>query len=220
MSGPNGAARPPCSTGHGLYRRIGLGSVQGEEIGGRRPDAIVSWGSPTFQNIRLFNRRTCLENVLTPLLQRVKCSFVGAMLGLPSVRRLERELKERARSLLMTLGLERYALAAAGTLPYGLQRTLEIARALATEPSLLLLDEPAAGMNPGETKMLADLISEIRERFGITMLLIEHHMDLVMNVCSPIVVMNFGSLLASGTPDQVRANGEVVAAYLGAGRKR
>lgn len=221
--GPNGAGKTTVfNLVTGLYRPSS-GSVlfRGGEIGGRRPDAIVRLGiARTFQNIRLFNRRTCLENVLTPLLQRVRCSFVGAMLGLPSVRRLERELKERARSLLMTLGLERYALAEAGTLPYGLQRKLEIARALATEPSLLLLDEPAAGMNPGETKRLADLISEVRERFDITILLIEHHMDLVMNVCSPIVVMNFGTLLASGTPDQVRANGEVVAAYLGAGRKR
>jgi ABC-type branched-subunit amino acid transport system ATPase component len=121
--------------------------------------------------------------------------------------------------LLASLGLERYADWQANTLPYGLQRKLEIARALATEPKLLLLDEPAAGMNPEETRSLAVLVSEVREKFSVTILLIEHHMDLVMNICSPIVVMNFGALLAAGTPDEVRANPDVVAAYLGKGKK-
>jgi branched-chain amino acid transport system ATP-binding protein len=108
----------------------------------------------------------------------------------------------------------------ANTLPYGLQRKLEIARALATDPALLLLDEPAAGMNPEETRSLANLIAEVREKFKVTILLIEHHMDLVMNICSPIVVMNFGTLLARGTPDEVRENPDVVAAYLGNRKER
>ncbi|MDI9369845.1 MAG: ABC transporter ATP-binding protein [Synergistaceae bacterium] len=221
--GPNGAGKTTVfNLITGLCRPTsGAVLFKGAEIGGGRPDAIVRKGiARTFQNIRLFNRRTCLENVLTPLFQRESCGFVCSLLGLPSARRLERELTEKARTLLRTLGLEGYAGAEAGTLPYGLQRKLEIARALATEPTLLLLDEPAAGMNPDETRRLADLIAEVREMFGITVLLIEHHMDLVMNICSPIVVMNFGALLATGSPDEVRANPEVVAAYLGAGRGR
>ena len=124
-------------------------------------------------------------------------------------------LEERAHSLLEALGLGRHACAEAGTLPYGLQRKLEIVRALAASPELLLLDEPAAGMNPEETRALAGLVEEVRVRFGVTILLIEHHMDLVMNICDPVVVMNFGALLASGTPDEVRAMPEVVVAYLG-----
>lgn len=220
--GPNGAGKTtvfnlvtgvyPPSGGEILFR--------GKEIGGLRPDVIVRKGiARTFQNIRLFNRRTCLENVLTPLLQRGRCSFFGALLGLGAARRMERELHEKAMHLLESLGLEKYGEWQAGNLPYGLQRKLEIARALATGPSLLLLDEPAAGMNPEETRGLAELVSEIRAKFNLTILLIEHHMDLVMNICSPIVVMNFGALLATGTPGEIRANPDVVAAYLGKGKK-
>jgi ABC-type branched-subunit amino acid transport system ATPase component len=220
--GPNGAGKTTVfNLVTGLYTPSS-GSIlfHGEEIGGCRPDAIVRKGiARTFQNIRLFNRRTCLENVLTPLLQREKCSFAGALLGIPSVRRMERELHDKARELLADLGLEKYAFFQASNLPYGLQRKLEIARALATNPALLLLDEPAAGMNPEETRSLANLIAEVREKFDVTILLIEHHMDLVMNICSPIVVMNFGALLATGTPDEVRADPKVVAAYLGTSRR-
>ena len=133
---------------------------------------------------------------------------------------MERDLHGKAMDLLRSLGLEQYAEWQANTLPYGLQRKLEIARALATQPKLLLLDAPAAGMNPEETRSLARLVAEVRDRFRETILLIEHHMDLVMNICSPIVVMNFGTLLAAGTPDEVRANPDVVAAYLGKGKKR
>ena len=220
--GPNGAGKTtvfnlitgvyPLSAGEILFG--------GESIGGLRPDVIVRKRvARTFQNIRLFNRQTCIENVLTPLLHRGKCSFFGAILGMPGARRMERELHEKAMDLLKSLGLAKYAGWQAGNLPYGLQRKLEIARALATDPRLLLLDEPAAGMNPEETRSLAELVSEIRDKFNLTILLIEHHMDLVMNICSPIVVMNFGALLARGTPDEIRANPDVVAAYLGQGKK-
>ena len=216
--GPNGAGKTTVfNIVTGLYRPT-AGSVlfRGESITGLRPDRVVRQGiARTFQNIRLFNRRSCLDNVLTPLFQRERCSFLGAMLGLPSVRRMERALHDKAHSLLSALGLDAFASFEASALPYGLQRKLEIARALATEPSLLLLDEPAAGMNPEETHSLANLIAEVREKFNVTILLIEHHMDLVMNICSPIVVMNFGALLATGTPEAVRANPEVVKAYLG-----
>jgi ABC-type branched-subunit amino acid transport system ATPase component len=221
--GPNGAGKTTVfNLVTGIYRPTeGTILFEGEEMGGLRPDAIVRKGiARTFQNIRLFNRRTCLENVLTPLLQREKCSFLGALLGSPGSRRMERDLHGKAMDLLRSLGLEQYAEWQANTLPYGLQRKLEIARALATQPKLLLLDEPAAGMNPEETRSLARLVAEVRDRFRVTILLIEHHMDLVMNICSPIVVMNFGTLLAAGTPDEVRANPDVVAAYLGKGKKR
>lgn len=220
--GPNGAGKTTVfNLVTGIYRPTeGTILFEGEEMGGLRPDAIVRKGiARTFQNIRLFNRRTCLENVLTPLLQREKFSFAGALLGTPGTRRRERALHDRGMDLLASLGLERYAGRQANTLPYGLQRKLEIARALATDPKLLLLDEPAAGMNPEETRSLAALVSEVRDSFSVTILLIEHHMDLVMNICSPIVVMNFGALLAAGTPDEVRANPAVVAAYLGKGTK-
>ena len=220
--GPNGAGKTTVfNLVTGIYRPTeGTMLFEGEEMGGLRPDAIVRKGiARTFQNIRLFNRRTCLENVLTPLLQRETCSFIGALLGTPGTRRIAKKLHGRAMDLLASLGLEQYGDWQANTLPYGLQRKLEIARALATEPKLLLLDEPAAGMNPEETRSLAGLVSEVRDKFKVTILLIEHHMDLVMNICSPIVVMNFGTLLAAGTPDEVRANPDVVAAYLGKGKK-
>ncbi|HPD96825.1 MAG TPA: ABC transporter ATP-binding protein [Synergistales bacterium] len=219
--GPNGAGKTTVfNLVTGIYRPS-AGSIMfcGEDIGGFRPDRIVRMGiARTFQNIRLFNRRSCLENVLTPLMQREKFSFLGALAGSPGNRNKDRKLRDRALELLSELGLERHASCQAGTLPYGLQRKLEIARALATEPSLLLLDEPAAGMNPEETRSLARLISEVREKFQITILLIEHHMDLVMNICSPVIVMNFGTLLATGTPGEIRENQAVVDAYLGKGK--
>ncbi|MEA3507782.1 MAG: ABC transporter ATP-binding protein [Synergistota bacterium] len=221
--GPNGAGKTTVfNVVTGVYRPTsGKVFFREEEISGLRPDRVVRKGiARTFQNIRLFNRLNCLENVLTPLLQREECSFAGALLGMPWARALERDLREQAMGLLSDLGLEKYAYSQASTLSYGRQRKLEIARALATEPELILLDEPAAGMNPEETMSLARLIAEVREKFRVTILLIEHHMDLVMNICSPIVVMNFGALLALGTPEEIRDNPEVVAAYLGKGKKR
>ncbi len=219
--GPNGAGKTTVfNLVTGIYRptsgEIRLGDT---DIAGLRPDVIVRKGiARTFQNIRLFNKRTCLENVMTPLLQKERHSFIGSILGTPGAKRKLRYIEEKAHDLLSHLGLERYASSLANTLPYGVQRKLEIVRALAMAPDLLLLDEPAAGMNPEETRQLATLVSEIREKFDVTILLIEHHMDLVMNVCSSIVVMNFGALLACGTPSEVRGNPEVVAAYLGKGK--
>ena len=183
---------------------------------GLRPDEIVKTGiSRTFQNIRLFKRCTCLENVLIPILQRNKCNIFSALVRFGRAYRLERKATEEAMSFLSVMGLANEAKRQAGTLPYGLQRKLEIARAIAAKPKLLLLDEPAAGMNPEETLLLVDLISEVRRKFDLTVLLIEHHMDLVMNICSHIVVMESGRLLFRGTPDEVRYNEKVIEAYLG-----
>ena len=216
--GPNGAGKTTVfNLITGVYRpTTGAILLEGASIVGDRPDVIVGKGvTRTFQNIRLFNRQTCLENVMTPLLQRTPCSLFSALLRTPHARRVDRTVRAKAMSLLVAMGIESYADAKASTLPYGLQRKLEIARALAAEPKLLLLDEPAAGMNPEETRSLADLIARVHADFNVSILLIEHHMDLVMNICSPVIVMNFGALLAEGRPDDVRADERVIGAYLG-----
>ncbi len=216
--GPNGAGKTTVfNLVTGVYR-ADAGSIdfEGKSILSIRPDQIVGSGiARTFQNIRLFNRRTCLENVLTPMLQRAPYSVPAALLRTPGVRKLDCELRDKSRSLLAEMGLEKLADVQASALPYGLQRKLEIARALAMEPKLMLLDEPAAGMNPEESRALSGLIEEIRERFKLTILLIEHHMDVVMRVCAHIVVINFGALLADGPPDKVRTDERVLQAYLG-----
>ena len=216
--GPNGAGKTTVfNLVTGVYRPdAGAIDFSGRSLLGIRPDQIVGAGiARTFQNIRLFNRRTCLENVLTPMLQRAPYGVPAALLRTPAVRKVDRELREKSRLLLAEMGLEKMADVQASALPYGLQRKLEIARALAMEPKLLLLDEPAAGMNPEESRALSALIQDIRERFNLTILLIEHHMDVVMRVCSHIVVINFGALLADGPPEKVRTDERVLQAYLG-----
>jgi branched-chain amino acid transport system permease protein len=219
--GPNGAGK---TTVFNLITRVyrpdeGVILFRERSLLGLAPDAIVHEGiARTFQNIRLFNRQSCLENVLTPLRQRAPYGVASAILHLPSVGRAERELKARAMELLTEMELAAYADAPAATLPYGLQRKLEIARALAMGPSLLLLDEPAAGMNPEETRALSAHIQEIHRRFSLTILVIEHHMDLIMRICSRIAVINFGALLAEGTPEEIRKDERVLEAYLGKGK--
>ncbi|MBO5999459.1 MAG: ABC transporter ATP-binding protein [Lachnospiraceae bacterium] len=169
----------------------------------------------TFQNIRLFSGLSVLDNVMTGYHNAITYSPLAAVLRLPSYSRQEKETREKAMDLLKIMELDGQADVIAGNLPYGAQRRLEIARALATGPKLLLLDEPAAGMNPQETEELMKMIRFIRDHFDISVLLIEHDMKLVMGICERITVLNYGMMLAQGTPEEIQANPEVIKAYLG-----
>ncbi len=169
----------------------------------------------TFQNIRLFTDMTALENVKVGMHNSIKCGFISSLLRLPPYFKAEKEANKRAMELLDFMGLADVADTKAGSLPYGVQRRLEIVRALATNPSIILLDEPAAGMNPTETEELMHQIRRIRDTFQIAIFLIEHDMNLVMNVCEGIVVVNYGRIIAKGTPEQIKNNPAVIEAYLG-----
>lgn len=181
----------------------------------RSPDHIARTGvARTFQNIRLFNELSLVQNVLVGMDSRMRTGFLSALLRLPRFHRERREFDAEARDLLAFVGLGERAHEAAGALPYGLRRRLEIARALAGRPSLILLDEPAAGMNPTEVGGLMALIRRVRDR-GVTVVLIEHHMKLVMGVSDRIHVLQYGKTIAEGTPDEIRANPKCIEAYLG-----
>lgn len=169
----------------------------------------------TFQNIRLFNDMSALDNVKVGMHNTIKCPFAASVLRLPAYYKSEKQANTKAMELLDFMGLADVADAKAGSLPYGVQRRLEIVRALATDPSIILLDEPAAGMNPSETAELMHQIRRIRDTFQIAIFLIEHDMNLVMNVCEGIVVVNYGRMIAKGTPEQIKANPAVIEAYLG-----
>ena len=169
----------------------------------------------TFQNIRLFTDMTALDNVKVGMHKDIKCSFISSLLRLPYYFKAEKDADRKAMELLEFMGLADVADVKAGSLPYGVQRRLEIARALATNPAILLLDEPAAGMNPSETAELTDQIRKIRDTFNIAIFLIEHDMNLVMNVCEAIAVVNYGRIIAKGTPDQIKNDPAVIEAYLG-----
>ena len=169
----------------------------------------------TFQNIRLFGAMTAKENVKVGMHKDIKCSFISSLLRLPPYFKAEKAADKKAMELLEFMGLADVADVKAGSLPYGVQRRLEIARALATNPAILLLDEPAAGMNPSETAELTDTIRRIRDHFQIAIFLIEHDMNLVMNVCEAIAVVNYGKIIAKGTPEQIKSNPAVIEAYLG-----
>ncbi len=169
----------------------------------------------TFQNIRLFGDMTALDNVKVGMHNSIKCGFISSLLRLPAYHKAEKKANEKAMELLDFMGLADVADVKAGSLPYGVQRRLEIVRALATNPSIILLDEPAAGMNPSETAELMHQIRRIRDTFHIAIFLIEHDMNLVMNVCEGIVVINYGRVIAKGTPEQIKENPAVIEAYLG-----
>lgn len=180
----------------------------------KTPDAITKLGvARTFQNIRLFKNLSVFENVLIARHMRSKADVLSATLRLNHAE--EADMRIKTLELLKILGLEDLKDEKANNLPYGKQRRLEIARALATEPNLLLLDEPAAGMNPQETEELTDFIKKIRDDFGLTIFMIEHHMDLVMRISDRIYVLDFGKTIASGTPDDIQNNERVIEAYLG-----
>ena len=190
--------------------------VFGQDISNLRADKICKVGvARTFQNIRLFNDMTVLDNVKVGLHNSMKCSFFSSVLHLPGYFKAEKRANEKAMELLDFMGLAEHANEKAGSLPYGVQRRLEIVRALATNPSVILLDEPAAGMNPSETTELMHQIRRIRDAFHVAIFLIEHDMNLVMNVCEAIAVVNYGRIIAKGTPEEIQANPAVIEAYLG-----
>lgn len=187
-----------------------------QELQGLKPHRICKAGvARTFQNIRLFKDLTVFDNVRIAMHKNVKYGLLSSFLHLPSYHREEKRIREATMELLKIFKLDGKKDEYAKNLPYGEQRHLEIARALATNPSLLLLDEPAAGMNPAETAQLTELIKWIKEKFNLTILLIEHDMSLVMKICERIYVLDYGILIAEGTPDEIRSNKRVIEAYLG-----
>jgi branched-chain amino acid transport system ATP-binding protein len=217
LIGPNGSGKTTTlNVISALYRSDG-GSIRfdGAELSGRPAHAIAKLGiARTFQNIRLFGELSVLENVMIGRHVRTHVGFVGALVPGGATAREERQTRERARELLHFVGLGDIGVARARSLPYGDQRRVEIARALASEPRLLLLDEPAAGMNPAETDALVELLRRIRDD-GTTLLLIEHDMNLVMSISDRITVLNFGQHIAEGPPDEIARNPDVITAYLG-----
>lgn len=219
LIGPNGAGKTTVfNVITGIYRpRSGSALFRGCELIGRKPFEIANMGvGRTFQNIRLFPMLSVLENVIIAGHRDAGYSFVEALTHLGRYRRIVRAQCDHARGLLATVGLEHREREQAGSLPYGLQRRLEIARALALRPRLLLLDEPAAGMNEEESLGLVSFIREIQKKFSLTVLMIEHHMDVVTSLCHEITVLNFGRILAhSADIGEIRRNPAVVEAYLG-----
>ena len=218
LIGPNGAGK---TTIFNLITKVyqpttGTILIDGKDTAGMNTIQVNKAGiARTFQNIRLFTDMSVLDNVKVGMHNDIKCSFPESVLHLPGYYKAEKRANEKAMELLDFMGLREFASAKAGSLPYGVQRRLEIVRALATNPSVILLDEPAAGMNPSETAELMHQIRRIRDTFHVAIFLIEHDMNLVMNVCEAIAVVNYGRIIAKGTPEEIRTNPAVIEAYLG-----
>ena len=218
LIGPNGAGK---TTVFNLLTNVytptkGSIDIEGSDTRGKTTHGVAQAGiARTFQNIRLFRGLTVIDNIKIALNNSLRCSILSSLLRLPSYWREERETEERALDLLDVLNLRAHAYDQAGSLPYGAQRRLEIVRAIATNPKVLLLDEPAAGMNPSETAELMGNIRKIRDRFHLAIILIEHDMSLVMGVCERIIVLNYGLIIATGTPGEIKRNPVVIEAYLG-----
>lgn len=220
LIGPNGAGKTTVFNMIAGYYVPTSGTIhfQGKLLNGKKANEITRAGvARTFQNIRLFTELTVVENVMIAYHCRLRSSFFGAAFRLPLYRREEKMMFDGAMDFLREVGLEKLAREQAGSLPYGMQRRLEIARALATGPELLLLDEPAAGMNPNETQELLQLILYLRKKYGLTVFLIEHDMKFVMQLCERIQVLDYGTTIASGTPEEIQKNERVIEAYLGEG---
>lgn len=218
LIGPNGAGKTTVFNVISGFYTPQEGSIlfRGENVKGLPPHRICKAGmARTFQNIRLFRNETAVENVMVGCHVRRKSHWWMPILSLPFAKKEEDEIREKAFSLIKQLSLENYANEKASSLPYGAQRRLEIARALATSPDFLLLDEPAAGMNPHESTELMHFIHHIRDQFDLTILLIEHDMKVVMGVCQYIWVLEYGQLIAEGEPEAIRNNSRVIEAYLG-----
>ncbi len=223
LIGPNGAGKTTLFNAITGVVHPTEGSIvfDGSDIRDMRPDKIAMRGiSRTFQNIRLFPKMKAFENVEIGINRVARYSVLDAMIGSPKQRRIDKESHEMALKYLEQVGILQYKDAYAGELPYGIQRRLEIARAIATQPKILFLDEPAAGMNNEETRDLIGFLGRLHKETGIAIILIEHHLEVVMELCRDITVLNLGCMLAHGTPEDIQKNPEVIKAYIGERRKK